>query len=449
MLKIGDFSKLGYVTVKTLRHYAQIGLLRPAWIDRFTGYRYYSLRQLARLNRILALKDLGFSLEQITQLIDENVPVDQLRGMLRIKQAELKNRVQSELVCLAQVEARLHQIEQEGQTPGYEVAVKRVGEQRVAAMHSVVTEAEGLVMCCSQMRSELANWLEGSQIKGVGPWFIINNSLEYIEGDIEVELAVVVEGKITNRSSLKPDARVSLKTLPPVENMASVIHTNGNKNLLQAYTALYAWIERSGYHISGSARELYLDDIEGNSTVCQMVEVQVPVERFTLPKRSISFRSDKEESEMEPKFVNKPAFLLVGMKYVGKNQNQEIHEMWEHFTPRVKEIKNIVWDASYGVCAMVEGLEDGVFEYVAGFEVTGVEDLPEGMVVRMISEQKYAVFEHWGSLEKLHDTYEYIHQVWLPKSGNQIGSGPELEVYDKSFKDFQPDSVFYIYVPVE
>jgi DNA-binding transcriptional MerR regulator len=59
MLKIGDFSRLGQVTVKTLRHYGQLGLLKPAWIDRYTGYRYYSLEQLPRLNRILALKELG------------------------------------------------------------------------------------------------------------------------------------------------------------------------------------------------------------------------------------------------------------------------------------------------------------------------------------------------------------------------------------------------------
>jgi hypothetical protein len=96
----------------------------------------------------------------------------------------------------------------------------------------VVTEAEGLVMRCLQMRSELANWLEGSQIKGVGPWFIINNSLDYSVRDIDVELAMVVEGKITNRQGHKPDVRVSLKTLPSVESVASVIHTNGNESLV-------------------------------------------------------------------------------------------------------------------------------------------------------------------------------------------------------------------------
>jgi DNA-binding transcriptional MerR regulator len=111
MLKIGDFSRLGCVTVKALRHYAQLGLLRPAWIDRFTGYRYYSLQQLPRLNRILALKELGFSLDQINRLIDEKVPVEQLRSMMRIKQAELQGRIKNEQYLLKQVEARLLQIE--------------------------------------------------------------------------------------------------------------------------------------------------------------------------------------------------------------------------------------------------------------------------------------------------------------------------------------------------
>ncbi|NMC53344.1 MAG: MerR family transcriptional regulator, partial [Chloroflexi bacterium] len=71
MIKIGDFSNLAHVTVKTLHHYDQIGLLRPAHIDRFTGYRYYTLEQLARLNRILALKDLGFSLDEVRQMLGE------------------------------------------------------------------------------------------------------------------------------------------------------------------------------------------------------------------------------------------------------------------------------------------------------------------------------------------------------------------------------------------
>jgi len=120
MLKIGDFSRLAQVSVKTLRHYGQLGLLRPAWIDRYTGYRYYELDQLPRLNRILALKDLGFSLEQIRQILRADLAATELRGMLRLKRAELEQQVLAEQARLGRVEARLHQIEREGTLPQYE-----------------------------------------------------------------------------------------------------------------------------------------------------------------------------------------------------------------------------------------------------------------------------------------------------------------------------------------
>src|SRR4030065_921765 len=96
MIRIGDFSKLSRVSVKTLRYYDEVGLLKPVEVDRFTGYRYYSIDQLARLNRILVFKDLGFSLDQITQLLDESLPAAQIRGMLRLKQAEIQDRVREE-----------------------------------------------------------------------------------------------------------------------------------------------------------------------------------------------------------------------------------------------------------------------------------------------------------------------------------------------------------------
>lgn len=85
MLKIGEFSRLAFVPVKTLRYYDDIGLLKPVHVDQWTGYRYYSVEQLPRLNRILALKGLGLSLEQIGQLLDDDLPAEQIRGMLRLK----------------------------------------------------------------------------------------------------------------------------------------------------------------------------------------------------------------------------------------------------------------------------------------------------------------------------------------------------------------------------
>ena len=111
LLKIGDFSKISQVSVKTLRYYDEVGLLRPVEVDPFTGYRYYSAGQLPRLHRVLALKDLGFSLEQISRLLDDELSPAQIRGVLRMKQAELQQHIRDELARLARVEARLRQLE--------------------------------------------------------------------------------------------------------------------------------------------------------------------------------------------------------------------------------------------------------------------------------------------------------------------------------------------------
>jgi DNA-binding transcriptional MerR regulator len=92
MLKIGEFSKFGQVSVKTSRYYDSLGLLTPQMIDPITGDRYYSFDLLPRLNRILALKEFGFSLEQIDQLLNNDLTAEQLRGMLRLKQAEIRSR---------------------------------------------------------------------------------------------------------------------------------------------------------------------------------------------------------------------------------------------------------------------------------------------------------------------------------------------------------------------
>jgi AraC family transcriptional regulator len=152
---------------------------------------------------------------------------------------------------------------------------------------------------------------------------------------------------------------------------------------------------------------------------------------------------------MDTKIVRKPAFMVVGMSYVGNNQNQEIAQLWGQFNPRSIEIKNILWDAAYGVCIMKEGLEEGAFEYVAGYEVNEVNQLPEGMVARLVPESKYIVFEHKGTLDKLRETYDNVFQVLLPQSGQKVTNLPTMEVYDEKFLIDSPESVFYIYVPIE
>ena len=126
MLRIGEFSKLSQVTVKTLHHYDEIGLLKPVKIDPFTKYRYYSVDQLPRVHSIMALKELGLSLEQIGLMLNNDVSVEQIRGMLRLKHAESQQRMREEQERLQRIEFRLHMIDIEGQMPELDVVIKEI-----------------------------------------------------------------------------------------------------------------------------------------------------------------------------------------------------------------------------------------------------------------------------------------------------------------------------------
>jgi DNA-binding transcriptional MerR regulator len=96
MLKIGEFARLANVPVRTLRYYDELDLINPASVDTATGYRYYAVEQLPRLNRLLALKDLDFTLEQIARVLNEGVTHEQLRDMLMLKRAETEGRLNEE-----------------------------------------------------------------------------------------------------------------------------------------------------------------------------------------------------------------------------------------------------------------------------------------------------------------------------------------------------------------
>ena len=142
MLKIGDFSRVGQVSAKALRHYDEIRLLQPARVDPFTGYRYYSLDQLPRLRCILTLKDLGLSLEQIAQVLNEDFSPDRFWGMLRLKQAELESQMQDVQAQLARVKGRLRQVETEDKVSGHDDILKTVEPQQVASQPPQVEEEE-------------------------------------------------------------------------------------------------------------------------------------------------------------------------------------------------------------------------------------------------------------------------------------------------------------------
>jgi DNA-binding transcriptional MerR regulator len=113
MLRIGDFSKIAKVSVRMLRYYDQIGLLKPAYIDTNSGYRNYSVDQLSRLNRIIFLKDIGFSLNEVMELVDETISIEEMKGMLLKRKQQLEHEISMAQINLSTVMDRLSSIEKE------------------------------------------------------------------------------------------------------------------------------------------------------------------------------------------------------------------------------------------------------------------------------------------------------------------------------------------------
>src|SRR6266851_546031 len=188
MLKIGDFSRLSLVSVKALRYYDELGLLKPARVDEFTGYRYYSASQLTRLNRILAMKDMGLSLEQIALLLDKEPTPDQIRGMLRLKQVELRQQLEEGQARLARIEAWLRAFEQEAIMPAYDVVLKKVAPLQVAQARGVAPKMEQpeLGITLGRLFAEVMGTLTHHGATIVGPGITLYYDPDYREQDIDV-----------------------------------------------------------------------------------------------------------------------------------------------------------------------------------------------------------------------------------------------------------------------
>ncbi|HYX49107.1 MAG TPA: MerR family transcriptional regulator [Ktedonobacteraceae bacterium] len=271
MIRIGEFSRLSRVSIKTLRYYDEMGLFKPIEVDRFTGYRYYSASQLPRLNRILALRDLGLSLEQIAQVLDEGVSLEQLRGMLRLKRAELQQHIADEQERLARVEARLNTIELEDAMPDYDVVIKQIEPQLVAGVRDTLASYPEVGRLFDEVYGYLSrHGVRSPDLIGAAIW----HDEEFKTGDIDGEAVVFL------KQSIQEGGRVKVYELPAVK-VASFVHNGAYNKLSQANEAIGLWIEANGYRIVGPNREIYLYCPEAvrQDDESYVTEIQFPVEK--------------------------------------------------------------------------------------------------------------------------------------------------------------------------
>jgi DNA-binding transcriptional MerR regulator/effector-binding domain-containing protein len=281
MLNIGEFARLGTVSVRALRHYDEIGLLRPAKVDPDTGYRGYWAEQLGQLNRIVALKELGLSLAQVKQLLD-GITLDELRGMLMLRRAQLEQELHAYKNQLLGVEARLRYIEREGTMPADDIVVKKLPAIGVVVIagQAQAFGPENIVPVINRAEEQFNQLRIRQLVKEAGPYFV------FYEGDPGNDLTACLALPVTEPpADLPPPARYLL--LPEVEEAAVTVRNGPAASIFPfVYHDLARWADEHGYHVAGPGREVLVHRVTDPADVSQQVfEIQLP---FSRPEATAS-----------------------------------------------------------------------------------------------------------------------------------------------------------------
>jgi DNA-binding transcriptional MerR regulator len=268
MFTIGDFARHGRVSIRMLRHYDATGLLRPARVDPSSGYRFYAAAQLSRLNRIVALKDLGFTLQQVRAILDEDVGTEQLRGMLRLRRAELEAAMDQAASRLVQVEARLRSIESEGSMPADDVVITALPAVRLAELSATAPSfsPDDIGPVLDRLYGELRSRVRAAGVTAIGP--------DTVYFETPDDFGIVVHAGIPIAAGAEV-AGVPAVMLPEVERAATIVHRGVMHGFLATSQLLVRWVEAHGYRFDGPAREITVSVSEDPDQ--WVAELQAPI----------------------------------------------------------------------------------------------------------------------------------------------------------------------------
>jgi DNA-binding transcriptional MerR regulator len=278
MFQISEFSRIARISARQLRHYDEIGLFRPAHTDPATGYRYYSAAQLPQLNRILALKELGFTLGQIALATRETVSAEELHGMLALKKAQIEQALREDMERIRSIETRIWQVETEGVLSDEDVVLKSFPKRKYLSIRQVVpTIREGFMQMYALHR--LLPQRAGRSI--AGNFGLIFHSEGFDTENIDVEMGFLLEQDFLDTVDLGDGRRLTVRTVPAVETIATLARVGIYNNSMGHYGALGTWIERNNYRMAGPGWEVFLQPFTPGREDEAVLEIQIPVERMS------------------------------------------------------------------------------------------------------------------------------------------------------------------------
>lgn len=269
MFKIGDFSKLTRVSVRMLRYYDEVGLFKPAKIDDFTGYRYYSAKQISDINLIISLRDMSFNVADIAVFMKEKSE-EKLEHILKVKCEEIENNIRAEEIRLEKINSAIKDMKKERVNMSYNVTLKSLPSYKVISLRSVIPtyEAEGMLW------RRLGEYLMKKNIHYNNIAYATYHDAGNKEGEVDVEVVVGVD------NLMKDEEGFTFKKTEAVEQAAIILVPGDYSNIAGAYNFLANWIEENGYIMIGNPRQVAIKGpCNEKSAEDYLSEIQIPVKK--------------------------------------------------------------------------------------------------------------------------------------------------------------------------
>ena len=268
-LKIGEFSKMMQVTVKTLRHYELRGLLLPDEVDKWTGYRYYSISQMQRLNTIRDLQRQGFTLEEIKELFDDGAQMPGVE-LLTQKIEETERQLQLLVERRRQLLRWLDSHKQKNTMEKFNI--QSLPEIIVATHRATIADYSALGMLCVNTIGPEMQRL-GCKCPLPGYCFTIEHNPEYAPSKIDIEYCEQVE-EMGKESDI-----IKFKHLPAVPKALCMKHVGPYEHFYESYTEAFKYMEEQGYKMAGHPRTCYIDGAWNQDDPEKWVSIiQIPIE---------------------------------------------------------------------------------------------------------------------------------------------------------------------------
>lgn len=245
MLKIGDFSRLSRVSIRMLRYYDDANLIKPVMVDKYTGYRYYNENQLLTIGKITALKDMGFGVAAIKEILKCEDRPTEMEQMFKIQKAQLMEEAERLNNRIKLLDTAIDMLRKD-ETMKYDCVIKRLPERYVASVRQIIPKYEEEGRLWHHLFSETSS----QNMIPCGPAMAVLHDKEYKENDVDVEVQIEVKGNFSDTEHVKFKKESSIQ-------VASTTFSGSYDQFSDVYASLATWVSENGYEFCGCMMDIY------------------------------------------------------------------------------------------------------------------------------------------------------------------------------------------------